>query len=57
LDFLPNHILIVSPVNQGVHFAIVGVSKQDAPFNTLTEKYAGSLRYQLTFRLIAPLAI
>jgi len=43
LNFLPNHILIISSVNQCIYFPVFGVPKQDATFNTLAKKYVGSL--------------
>jgi hypothetical protein len=46
LIFLPNYILVISSVDECIHFPVIGVPKQDATFKPLAKNYVGSLRYQ-----------
>jgi hypothetical protein len=41
LDFLPNHVFIVSAVNHGVDLAALGAPEQAPAFDALAKEYVG----------------
>jgi hypothetical protein len=57
LFLLPNHVFVISPVNQRIHFSVITVSKENAAFNFLAKEYIGGFWYQELPRTIAALAI
>src|SRR5712692_10603544 len=38
LDLLPDHVFVISAINQRVDFAVAGITEQPAAFNALAEK-------------------
>src|SRR5262249_17441286 len=43
----PDHVFVISAIDQGVHFSIVCVAKHDTAFDPLAEKDFTSLREEL----------
>ena len=41
LNFLPDEILVVAAIDQGVYFAVVGVAEQAAALDFLTKEKSG----------------
>src|SRR6266704_7210617 len=56
-DFFPDHVFIVSAINQRVNFAAAGITEQPAAFNALAEEDVRSFREKLLFRTVTALRV
>src|ERR1700720_3874340 len=56
-DPFPNHILVISPVNQPVHFPVISVAKKDAALNSFAKEYVRGFRNEEIPRTITALAV